>query len=66
MVVTKKEYLLNIWVGDPKGKKRYWGRHFCAKGYCVSTDGLDEEKIRKYVKWQLEKNRRMEQLKMWK
>jgi len=31
-------------------KKRYWGRHFWAKGYCVSTVGLDEEKIRKYVK----------------
>jgi putative transposase len=30
-------------------KKRYWGRHFWAKGYCVSTVGLDEEQIRKYV-----------------
>ena len=34
-------------------KKRYWGRHFWAKGYCVSTVGLDEEKVRQYVKWQL-------------
>ncbi len=32
-------------------KKRYWGRHFWAKGYCVSTVGLDEVKVRKYVKW---------------
>ncbi len=40
-------------------KRRYWGRHFWAKGYCVSTIGLDEEKIRKYVKWQLEKDKRM-------
>ena len=46
-------------------KKRYWGRHFWAKGYCVSTVGLDEEKIRKYVKWQLEKDKRMEQLNLW-
>ncbi|MBL7204304.1 MAG: IS200/IS605 family transposase [Desulfobacteraceae bacterium] len=46
-------------------KKRYWGRHFWAKGYCVSTVGLDEEQIRKYVKWQLEKDKRMEQLKLW-
>ena len=23
-------------------KKRYWGRHYWAKGYCVSTIGLDE------------------------
>jgi putative transposase len=46
-------------------KKRYWGRHFWAKGYCVSTVGLDEEKIRKYVKWQREKDKRIEQLKLW-
>ena len=32
--------------------RRYWGRHLWARGYCVSTIGLDEEKIRKYVKWQ--------------
>ena len=37
-------------------KKRYWGRHFWAKGYCVSTVGLDEEQIRKYVRWQLKKD----------
>jgi putative transposase len=46
-------------------KKRYWGRHFWAKGYCVSTVGLDEEKIRKYVKWQLQKDQTMSQLKLW-
>ena len=27
-------------------KKRYWGRHFWVKGYCVSIVGLDEERIR--------------------
>ncbi len=32
--------------------RRYWGRHLWARGYCVSTVGLDEEKIRLYVKWQ--------------
>jgi putative transposase len=32
--------------------KRYWGRHLWTRGYCVSTIGLDEEKIRKYVQWQ--------------
>ena len=31
--------------------KQYWGRHIWARGYCVSTIGLDEEKIKKYVKW---------------
>ena len=32
--------------------KRYWGQHLWSRGYCVSTVGLDEDKIRKYVKWQ--------------
>ncbi len=31
--------------------KRYWGRRLWSCGYCESTVGLDEEKIRKYVKW---------------
>ena len=47
-------------------KKRYWGRHFWAKGYCVSTVGLDEEQIRKYVRWQLKRDKIMDQLKLWK
>jgi putative transposase len=46
-------------------KKRYWGRHFWAKGYCVSTVGLDEEKIRKYVRWQQANDQRIEQMKLW-
>ena len=45
-------------------KKRYWGRHFWAKGYCVSTVGLDEEQIRKYVRWQLKKDKDMDQEKL--
>ena len=45
-------------------KKRYWGRHFWAKGYCVSTVGLDETAVRKYVKWQMNKEKRMEQMKL--
>ena len=46
-------------------KKRYWGRHFWAKGYCVSTIGLDEEQIRKYVRYQLHKDKMSEQTKLW-
>ena len=40
--------------------RRYWGRHIWAGGYCVSTVGLDEEKIRLYVKWQDKKDKRDE------
>ena len=42
-------------------KKRYWGRHFWAKGYCVSTVGLDEEQIKKCVTWQMNRDRNTEQ-----
>ena len=39
-------------------KKRVTGLHFWARGYCVSTVGLDEVSIRKYIREQeeLEKN----------
>ena len=42
-------------------RKPYWGNHFWARGYCVDTIGLDEEKIRKYVKYQEQRERRAEQ-----
>ena len=40
--------------------KRYWGRHLWSRGYCVSTIGLDEDKIRKYVRWQEKKEKVIE------
>jgi putative transposase len=40
--------------------RRYWGRHLWARGYCVSTIGLDEEKIRKYVQWQEKQEKQVE------
>lgn len=46
-------------------KRRYWGRHFWAKGYCVSTIGLDEAQIRKYVRWQTHMDRKADQQKLW-
>lgn len=42
-------------------KRRYWGRHFWARGYCVGTVGLNEEQIRKYVRWQIKKDKDMQQ-----
>ena len=45
-------------------KKPYWGNHFWAPGYCVDTVGLNEEMIRKYVKFQEQKERLEEQLKL--
>jgi putative transposase len=41
-------------------KKPYWGNHFWARGYFVNTVGLDEEMIRRYVKYQEEEERKEE------
>lgn len=60
----KGKSAIRVFNRHDKMKRRYWGRHFWAQGYCVSTVGLDEEKIRKYVRWQLERDRRMDQLEM--
>jgi putative transposase len=41
-------------------EKPYWGNHFWARGYCVDTVGLDEEMIRKYIKYQEAKEKQSE------
>ena len=67
------KYAVSEFMGYLKGKialrmfqqyeslgRRYWGRHLWARGYCVSTVGLDEEKVRKYVQWQEQQEKREE------
>ena len=44
----------------PRLKKRYWGNHFWARGYCCDTIGLDLEKIRKYVQYQEDIEKQLE------
>jgi putative transposase len=41
-------------------EKPYWGNHFWSRGYCVSTIGLDEEKIRRYVKFREQREKQAE------
>ena len=41
-------------------KKPYWGNHFWARGYFVNTVGLDEEMIKKYVKYQEDQEKKDE------
>ena len=60
----KGKSAIRLFSRHAKLKSRYWGRHFWAQGYCVSTVGLDEEKIRKYVRWQQERDKNMDQLTM--
>jgi len=40
--------------------KPYWGNHFWSNGYCVDTIGVNEEMVRKYVKYQEQKEKRYE------
>ena len=44
--------------------KPYWGNHFWSKGYCVDTVGLDADMIRKYVRYQAEKEKQLEQIQL--
>lgn len=41
-------------------KKVYWGNHFWARGYFVNTVGIDEDMIRRYVKYQEEEEKKEE------
>ncbi|NKC13802.1 MAG: IS200/IS605 family transposase [Gammaproteobacteria bacterium] len=45
-------------------KRNFTGRHFWARGYCVSTVGLDEEMIRDYIRSQEKEERRQEQMRL--
>ena len=55
-----------IWVARAMGKNRnFLGQNFWARGYCVSTIGLNEETIREYVRSQEEADEKLDQLKMF-
>ena len=49
----------------PELGKKYWGLHIWARGYFVSTVGIDSAIIQKYVKEQVEDQMREEQLGLW-
>ena len=42
-------------------QKPYWGNHFWARGYFASTVGIDEEMIKRYVKYQEKEEKKEEQ-----
>ncbi len=73
--IPPKYSIFNV-IGFLKGKsairihKQYLGRernftgfHFWAKGYCVSTVGLDEQTIVEYIRNQEKEEIRQEQMK---
>lgn len=73
LAIPPKHSVANI-VGKLKGKstmiihqrygrqRNFAGQHFWSRGYCVSTVGLDEELIKKYIRDQEEGEKREEQL----
>ena len=52
MGFLKGKLALRLFDRFPQLRRRYWGQHVWSRGYCVSTVGLDEERIKKYVQWQ--------------
>ncbi len=50
----------------PELRKKYWGMHIWARGYFVSTVGVDSDTIRNYVKEQVEIQIKEDQMSLWK
>ncbi len=61
MGLLKGKLAIKVFKSYPKlRQKPYWGNHFWARGYFVSTVGVDEEMIRRYVRYQEERERETE------
>ena len=56
MGYLKGKSALKLFREQPHLRKKYWGHKLWSRGYCVSTVGLNEDQIRKYVKWQQERD----------
>ena len=61
MGFLKGKLAIKLFKSYPKMKQKpYWGNHFWARGYFVNTVGLNEDLIRRYVKYQEEQEKRRE------
>ena len=62
MGTLKGKLAIKLFKSYPKMKQKpYWGNHFWARGYFVTTVGVDEEVIKRYVKYQEDQEKRFEQ-----
>ena len=62
MGTIKGKIAIKIFKSYPALKKKpYWGNHFWARGYFVNTVGIDEDIIKRYVKYQEDEERKEEQ-----
>lgn len=66
MKILKGKSAENLRKEFPELRKKYWGMHIWARGYFVSTVGVNSEVIKKYVREQTETQIREEQLSLWK
>jgi len=61
MGILKGKLAIKLFKSYPGLKQKpYWGNHFWARGYFVSMVGIDEETIRRYVKYQEEEEKKNE------
>ena len=78
LISIPPKYAVSQVVGYIKGKsaihiartymgrqRNFTGEHFWARGYYVSTVGLDEEVVRQYIQNQEAEDRRLDQLGMF-
>jgi len=55
-----------IWIARTCGRrKNFIGQNFWARGYYVTTAGLDEETVRDYIGKQEDEDKKLDQLKMF-
>ena len=60
--IIKGKTAIKMFKSYPKlRQKPYWGNHFWAPGYFVNTIGMDEDMIKRYVKYQEEEEKKIEQ-----
>ena len=55
-------HIARTWMGR---KRNFVGQHFWARGYYVSTVGIDETVIRQYIRKQEQEDRRNDQLRLF-
>ncbi|MEM6298092.1 MAG: IS200/IS605 family transposase [Bacteroidota bacterium] len=62
MGTLKGKIAIKLFKSYPSLKQKpYWGNHFWARGYFVSRVGLDEDMIKRYVKYQEKEEKKVEE-----
>jgi len=62
MGYLKGKLAIRIFQRYEKLGKQFWGRRLWGGGYCVSTVGIDEQRIREYVQWQEKQEKEIERV----